>query len=293
MDVKLPADTSIGAVSLTVRDLQRSIDFYQGKLGFELHTSNGGSAWLGDGSTELLQLVEMPSARQIRGTTGLYHFAILVPSRYDLARSLRRILELRLPVQGFADHWVSEAIYLPDPDGNGIEIYRDRPESEWPRKNGQLQMATEPLDLRSVLSELGQDPPSWSGLAAGTRIGHVHLHVANLSRNEEFYRQMLGFDLIMHYGSSAAFLSAGGYHHHVGINTWAGESAPPPPPDAAGLRWYSIQFGTREALQSAWERLQSAGVQLEKREGGYFATDPSENGFLLTAKPQAASRLEG
>jgi len=154
MPESIHPDAKIGAVHLTVANLDRSLDFYQNQLGFKLHRREGDTARLGAGGRDLLVLTQIPEAPHPRGTTGLYHFAILVPSRLELARSLRRIAETRTPVQGFSDHLVSEAIYLPDPDGNGIEIYRDRPRDEWPRDDGRLRMATDPLDIDGILAEL-------------------------------------------------------------------------------------------------------------------------------------------
>ncbi|MCK5313844.1 MAG: VOC family protein [Anaerolineales bacterium] len=274
-------NTRIGQVSLTVGDLKRSLDFYQSVLGLSIHHRENGRALLGAGGPDLLELLEQPGARQVPGRTGLYHFAVLVPSRTQLAFSLKNILETQTPVQGFADHLVSEAIYLPDPDGNGIEIYRDRPRDQWRQEDGRLRMATDPLDLDGLLAELeGHDEP-WSGLHPKTVIGHIHLHVRDIPEAESFYRDVLGFDLMLRYGPSAAFLSAGGYHHHLGVNTWAGVGAPPPPQDAVGLRWYEIRLPTQAELDGVANQARQAGYSLEEREEGLFLRDPSGNGVLL------------
>lgn len=274
-------NTSIGRVSLKVADLGHSLDFYQRSLGFTVHHRENGSASLGAGGPDLLELVEQTGARQMRGTTGLYHYAVRVPSRTQLAFSLKNILQTQTLVQGFSDHLVSEAIYLPDPDGNGIEIYRDRPRDQWPRENGRLRMATEPLDLDDLLSELDGHAENWSGLHSDTIIGHVHLHVRDIPEAERFYRDVLGFDLVLRYGPSAAFLSAGGYHHHIGVNTWAGAGAPPPPEDAVGLRWFEISSPSQDALEQVAGQARQAGYTLEEREDGLYLRDPSENGILL------------
>lgn len=274
-------NTSIGRVSLKVADLGHSLDFYQRSLGFTVHHRENGSASLGAGGPDLLELVEQTGARQMRGTTGLYHYAVRVPSRTQLAFSLKNILQTQTLVQGFSDHLVSEAIYLPDPDGNGIEIYRDRPRDQWPRENGRLRMATEPLDLDDLLSELDGHAENWSGLHSDTIIGHVHLHVRDIPEAERFYRDVLGFDLVLRYGPSAAFLSAGGYHHHIGVNTWAGAGAPPPPEDAVGLRWFEISSPSQDALEQVAGQARQAGYTLEEREEGLYLRDPSENGILL------------
>jgi catechol 2,3-dioxygenase len=274
-------DTTIGTVSLTVSDLDRSLAWYQEALGFSVHRNGDGVAHLGAGGADLVELVEQPGARQVTGTTGLYHFAVLVPSRLALALSLKRIAVTQTPVQGFADHGVSEAIYLSDPDGNGIEIYRDLPRENWPVKNGQLQMVTDPLDLDDLLSEVDNGNGSSNGLNAATAIGHIHLHVADIPQTEAFYHDLIGFDLMQRFGGSATFLSAGGYHHHLGGNTWAGVNAPPPPQDAVGLRWYTINLPNQEALQPITDRLHTAGIAIQERDQGLFVRDPSGNGVVL------------
>jgi catechol 2,3-dioxygenase len=208
--------TTIGTVALTIANLDRSVKFYARHLGFECHRRTDTGAWLGAGGRDLLALSQCESAPRVRRATGLYHFAILVPSRVALARSLRRLVDTDTLMQGFADHGVSEALYLADPDGNGIEIYRDRPRPEWPNVGGRLQMGVEPLDLDGLLTELEGDEGGAGGLAEGTTIGHIHLHVARLVEAEAFYVGVLGFDLIQRYGDSALFVSAGGYHHHIG-----------------------------------------------------------------------------
>jgi len=211
--------THIGAVHLTISDLGRSVRFYEAHLGFRLHRRDERTARMGAGDRDLLLLQQSDRAPRVRGTTGLYHFAILVPSRADLARSLRRLVETETVLQGAADHLVSEAIYLADEDGNGIEIYRDRARADWPFVNGQLQMGADPVDFEALLAEAnGGGGP----LPRGTTIGHVHLHVSRLADAQRFYVDVLGFDLMQRYGPSALFVSAGGYHHHVGLNTWAG-----------------------------------------------------------------------
>src|SRR5262249_53780909 len=158
------------------------------------------------------------------------------------------------------DHLVSEALYLDDPDGNGIEIYRDRPRAEWPRSGGRIRMATDPLDLDGIVAELDRDDRPWDGLAPATVIGHVHLHVADLRAAEAFYHGVLGFDIITNYGGSALFVSAGGYHHHLGLNTWAGVGAPPSPADAAGLRRFAVVLPDPGALEQVAARVRQASI---------------------------------
>ena len=235
----LPADAHIGQVSLTVRDRERSLAFYTDVLGF---TDLGGGRLAPQGGRVLIELHERTDAiARPRRSTGLFHFAILVPSRAALGRSLRRLAERRWPLTGASDHLVSEALYLDDPDGLGIEIYRDRPRDSWQRlEDGQLAMATDPLDLQAVHDEPGAETP-WHGLEPATRIGHVHLHVPHLDSAEAFYCGRIGFAPMLRRYSGALFVAAGGYHHHLGLNIWAGAGAPPPPENAVGLRAFTIE----------------------------------------------------
>jgi catechol 2,3-dioxygenase len=281
--MSIHADTTIKSVSITVSDFGRSLPYYQNGIGLNLHRKEGNKAFLGAGKEDLLILTEQPDARQVRQTTGLYHFAILVPSRLHLAQSLQNLAETQTPLGGYSDHLVSEALYLSDPDGNGIEIYRDRPRSEWQYVNGQLQIGTLPLDIRSVLAELKGNEKPWPGLHPDTIIGHIHLHVGNLRQAEQFYTDVLGFDLISRYGPAASFVSAGGYHHHIGMNTWAGVNVPPPPENAVGLRWYTIQLPNQAEREQITSRLENAGINPEIRPDGIFVRDPAQNGILLTA----------
>jgi len=280
----LPPQTHIGTVHLTIQDLARSVRFYERHLGLRVNEQTDFRATVGVGHT-LLVLHAAPSAVRARDTTGLYHFAILVPSRADLARALRRLVDTETPMQGAADHGVSEALYLADPDGNGIEIYRDRPREEWPVRAGHLHMVTDPLDVAGLIDEA--DTASDGGMVPGTTMGHVHLHVAHLDAAEQFYVGVLGFDLMQRYGSSAAFVSAGGYHHHVGFNTWAGVGAPPPPAGAIGLRHFEIVLPTPAALAEVVERARAHDVAVETDDNSSVLTavvrDPSSNVILLSA----------
>lgn len=275
--------TKLGHVHLTVSNLDRSVVFYQQILGFKVHRREGNTAHLGAGGPDLLVLTELSGARQVEGRSGLYHFAILVPSRLELAQSLRRIAETRTPVQGIVDHWISEAIYLPDHDGNGIEIARDRPREQWPPLETLARRGNGPLDVEGVLGELAQTKEPWTGLAPETTIGHIHLHVASVPEAEAFYHGTLGFDKMMDYGPTAGFVAAGGYHHHIGFNTWAGIGAPPPPPDAVGLRWFVIQLLDEIELDKVVNRMRAAGLPFEDHEEGILIRDPSQNGMILTA----------
>ena len=240
--MSLPNDAHIGQVSLTVRDLDRSLPFYQDVLGFRELRREGPVSFLAPpGGRVLIELHERKDAvAKPRRSSGLFHFAILVPSRAALGRSLRRLSDMRWPMTGAADHLVSEALYLDDPDGNGIEIYRDRPKDSWRMSGGELAMATDPLDLQEIHDEPGAETP-WHGLESSTVMGHVHLHVPHLDTAEAFYCGRIGFEPMVRRYPGALFVSAGGYHHHLGLNTWSGVGAPPPPENATGLRSFTIE----------------------------------------------------
>lgn len=259
----IPPETTIGTVHLTVADLKRACAFYTETIGFQVMRRTHQSAILGVSERPLLLLTELPGARPARGVTGLYHFAILLPSRRDLAITLAHLLELRTPLQGASDHAVSEAIYLADPDGNGIEIYRDRPRTEWPRAGSQVRMTVDPFDADGVLGELNRAPATWSGLPAGTIIGHIHLHVAHLAPARWFYCDVLGFAFMQRFGSSAEFVAAGGYHHHIGYNVWAGIGAPPSSPNMAGLRWFTLRLPDSASVDAILRRAASAGLMID------------------------------
>lgn len=284
MDRSLAPGTGMGRVHLGVADLERSLGFYNGSLGFEVYRREDGLAALGAlgaGGEELLVLWEHPGAgRRPKGTTGLYHYAILVPDRASLSRSLRRLLGAGWRLWGASDHLVSEALYLDDPDGNGIEIYRDRPRSEWRWDGDTIRMDTVPLDLDGLLSETDPDGEQ-ELLPAGTGIGHIHLHVGDIGRARGFYSDVLGFDVTTLWQGAALFVSAGGYHHHVGLNTWAGADAPQAPPDTAGLKRFEILVpGTRE-LEAVSKRLKESGTQFEQHAEEIRTSDPWGNGISL------------
>jgi catechol 2,3-dioxygenase len=270
-------------VHLTVSDLERSLAYYRSAVGLEPVEENGGRLSFGRGGRTLLVLVEQPGARPAHGYSGLYHFALLVPERADLARWLAHAAHDRVPLQGLSDHYVSEAIYLADPDGHGIEIYWDRPREHWHGKVAE-RMTTLPLDVDGLLGELA-DPASESfeGLPAGTVMGHVHLKVADILRTIAFYRDKLGFALMAQLGSQAAFLAAGGYHHHLGANTWESAGASPAPPGTASLRHATIVLANREDCDRAVERVQAAGHSVDESGDGPVVADPSGNRLLLVA----------
>ena len=254
-------------------------------MGLAFLRREGGKATLGAGGVELLVLVEEPGARPAGRHTGLFHFALRVPERVDLARWLAHASRERVPLAGLSDHFVSEAIYLSDPDGHGIEIYHDRPRETWEGKVA-TRLVTDPLDVGSLLREL-DDPAraQFDGLPAGTDMGHVHLQVADVPESVRFYRDVLGFDLMAELMGSAAFLGAGGYHHHVGANIWHSRGASPAPAGTARLRHATIVLPDVEARDRVAARVADAGQAPEARDGGVLVRDPSGIDLLLAAAP--------
>jgi catechol 2,3-dioxygenase len=280
--------TEIGTVCLTVSDLDRSRAFYERVLGLRsVELADGGMALGVGGQPPLVTLRGDSSAPGLdRNATGLFHLAVLVPTRLDLSFALARLAAARWPLDGASDHLVSEALYLSDPDGNGIEIYRDRPRDQWRRSEGQLEMATLPLDLHSVAGELKRAPGAQPTVPDGTRIGHVHLQVSELERTEVFYNGILGFDVTVRSYPGALFVSAGGYHHHIGLNTWHSAESGPPAPGAVGLRWFEVLLPNPSELESVLARIASAGLVAEPSLSGdgNLVRDPSGNGVVLRSR---------
>lgn len=283
----IAAATSMGAVNLTVADLSRSRAFYETALGLRMREADDGALAFGvPGGVELVRLYGDPSAPALdRRATGLYHLAILFPARLDLAHALARLAEARWSLDGVADHLVSEALYLSDPDGNGIELYRDRPREEWQHVDGQLQMATLPLDLRDLADELSAAAGPQATAPAGTVMGHVHLQVASIPEAEAFYHGVLGFDVTTRGYPGALFVSAGGYHHHLGLNTWHSAGSGPAAADAVGLRSYEVVLPDRTELDRVLDRVRSAGLSLEPlSERSAAVRDPSGNLVILACR---------
>lgn len=262
MTPRLPAGTRLGPVTLQVADLERSLAFYQGQLGLALLSRGAGQATLGaqDG-TPLIVLAERPGAHPVprRGRLGLYHVALLLPDRPALGRFLRHVAASGVHI-GMSDHLFSEALYLTDPDGLGLEVYADRPQNAWPRENGEIVGASLPLDTQGVLAAAGDVP--YQGLPAGTVVGHVHFYVDNLARAARFYQQGLGFEPTTSSFPGALFVSAGGYHHHVGLNTWAAGAALPADADARLLEWQLVLPNAAE-IEAAAQRLAAAGFHVD------------------------------
>ena len=266
--MEIAPDTHMGLVELSVSDLGRSLAYWQDAVGLRVLSRENGTAELGT-DRPLVRFVEEPGARPAQGFTGLFHVALLVPDRPSIGRFLAHTVRDQIPLTGLSDHVVSEAIYLRDPDYHGIEIYADRPREQWEGQVGQ-RMTTIPLDTDSLLAEAGD--AGFDGLPDGTTVGHVHLCVRDVDDTIGFYRDKLGMGLTAHLGDQAAFLSAGGYHHHLGGNTWETRGAPPAPEGTARLLRFTIVVPDDEELERVAERI-----------GGTEVRDPSGNPLVLAA----------
>jgi catechol 2,3-dioxygenase len=273
------------AIRLKVTDVDREREFYERAIGLRPVGESDGVIRLGADGSEVVELASTPDAApRPNGTTGLFHLAVLVPGREDLARALARVLRAEWRLSGASDHLVSEALYLNDPEGNGIELYRDRPRSEWTYEDGEVQMSTLPLDAQGLLGELEGTDDDERGMPAGTRLGHVHLNVTDLDAAEAFYAGTLGLDVTVRGYPGALFFATDGYHHHIGVNTWAGPGAPPPPARSRGLEWFELAVGDPGRVDELARRLEDAGADVERRPEGVLTSDPSGNGLLITGR---------
>jgi catechol 2,3-dioxygenase len=272
-------NTYVTNVEIKVSDLQRSLAFYQDVIGFNvLHQESHKATLTADGHTALLTIVQPDTVEEkLSRTTGLYHFALLLPTRRDLANIITHFHEKGVYL-GASDHAVSEALYLNDPDDNGIEVYVDRPENEWGWHMEQVHMVTEPLNIRSILEE---GDGNWNGLPAGTVMGHIHLSVSNLAEAEQFYTNGLGYDIVARYGSQALFISTGRYHHHIGLNTWHSENAPKLGENQVGLKTYSLRLDNEEQASIMKANLRAMGAPVIDMDGGFQTEDPAGNVVLL------------
>lgn len=275
--------TRLGSVHLAVTDLERSSAFYGQAIGLRVQQRDNGVAALGAGGEDLLVLHEEPAAaRAAGGRAGLYHFALLHPSRLELAHAAQRLAATRTPIQGASDHKFSEAIYLPDPDGNGIELYADRPREQWPAPLEALPPGGPmPLDLHGLLELAGDEPPA--GADPGLVVGHIHLHVGALEDALGFYRDVIGFESMIVI-PSAAFLSAGGYHHHLGLNTWRGEGVARAADDVVGLRRWTVLLPDQAEVGRVRARVESAGLEHEDVADGLLVSDPWGIPLLVAAE---------
>jgi catechol 2,3-dioxygenase len=270
----LPAALTLGAVRLRVRDAARTAAFYRDVVGLTALGEEGGVVRLGAGERVLVELAESPNApERPRGSTGLFHLAILVPDRVALAVVLRRLVARGVRL-GASDHIVSEALYMDDPEGNGIEIYRDRPRAEWRWQAGTVEMATAQLDLRSVLAEAPQDVALDAPMPAGTVMGHVHLKIGDLAAARRFYVDRFGFAVTTDRYPGALFVSAGGYHHHLGLNIWESRGRGPAPEGALGLAHYTVVLPDAAAVEAARARLEGADEAVRGIKGGFAVADP-------------------
>ena len=278
----LPATLALGPVHLVVTDLERSVEWYRRALGLQVGARDDRSAELGDGSDVIVVLEEDTEAVRAGRHAGLYHYALLYPTRKALAHAALRLVATRTPVQGASDHRTHEAIYLPDPDGNGIELAADRPREQWP-KNLDFSGGPHPLDVDDLLSTARGEETSLQ-VDEGVRIGHVHLHVGAIDRALAFYRDLIGFEEQMNLGS-AAFVSVGGYHHHLGLNTWRGDAVGPVPDHAVGLHHWTVQLPRPEDVDHVRARLEAADVHVSERAGGFLVHDPWRIALLVEARP--------
>ncbi|MCI0707318.1 MAG: VOC family protein [Ignavibacteriae bacterium] len=272
----LPAQTHIESVHLRVSSLEESLKFYRDLLGFNEVRHEGKTALLsasGKASAQVV-LTEHPGAKpRSWRTPGLFHTAILYPSRKELARAFKRLYEERYRFQGFSDHGVSEAIYLADPEGNGVELYADRPREQWKFDSNGLAMMTAELNLDNLLAELDSDTREWAGIHPETRIGHIHLQVSDLQKAERFYHGALGFDITQKSYPGALFVAAGGYHHHIGLNIWNSRGSAPAQGDTLGLASLRIRVPEIGFGDTLAKHLSDAGALVENRNGVIRARD--------------------
>lgn len=274
-------DTFVSHVKIKVENLERSLAYYQEVIGFKVLEQTETTATLTtDGLTSLLS-IEQPEnvARKQGRTTGLYHFALLLPHRSDLANIVHHFIENGIRF-GSSDHLVSEALYLSDPDGNEIEIYVDRDPAEWNWNNGEVAMSVDPLNFEELLANGKQEQP-WKGLPIGTVMGHIHLHVSELKRTEEFYTKGLGFEVVNRFGAQALFISTGKYHHHIGLNTWNGVGAPPPPANSVGLESFILTLPSEGIRNQVVSNLINIGASVIEENDRFITHDPSGNRIQL------------
>ena len=284
--------TGIGHILLKVANLENQVTFYQQAMGFKLHWREGNQAGLGAGGADLLRLTEKPNHKRYRGVTGLYHVAYLFPNRKELAIAMARLFALKYP-NAPTDHIMTKTTYLDDLEGNGIELYCESPEDgTWTIKDGNFEArrndgawsdGREPLDVNALFSHIKDEDRLDAPVPPETKIGHVHLHVRDINEAVDFYHGVIGFDIMgISKGIGMAFVSAGGYHHHIGLNTWQGRGAPPPPADALGLRHFTVELPDQKALEEVTARVEKAGIPANQAEDGLLLYDPSQNGVILT-----------
>jgi catechol 2,3-dioxygenase len=284
--------TLMGAISLKVANLDNQLEFYQKAMGFKLHWREGNKAGLGAGGADLVLLTEEPNLKKYRGVTGLYHVAYVFPNKRELAIAMARLFAIKYP-NSPTDHIMTKTTYLDDLEGNGIELYCESPEDgtwkfangkyESYRKDGSWSNGREALDVDELFSHIKEDDKLDVSIPPETRVGHVHLHVRNVAEAIDFYHGIIGFDIMgVAKEFQMGFVSAGGYHHHIGLNTWQGVGAPPPPADAVGLRYFTIELPDQKAYDEVVARVDAAGIPSNKTEAGLLLHDLSQNSVILT-----------
>ena len=274
---QLPTATTVGEVHLKVASLPEALVFYRDILGYTVTSLGDDIVALAPGGGEPhVVLHELAAPEPVsRRTSGLFHAAILLPERRDLALVTQRLVNSGWDIGGASDHGVSEALYLDDQDGNGIEIYVDRPRAQWPVAGNQVRMVAERLDFDNLFGELAGGNHEWQGIPSGTTIGHIHLQVSDLEASRRFYVDLLGFDVMQDTYPGALFVAAGGYHHHLGMNTWAGRGVPRPPENAVGLERFAVNLPDMSSLEVLAERLQRAGADVpEVSDNSVYVRDP-------------------
>ncbi len=272
----------VGPITLAVAHIDAAERFYNQAIGLSTLSSSSTTVTLGLDGAPFITLLSDSKSKQHPRAPGLFHIAILLPSRPALAAQLRHLAEIGVRLHGASDHLVSEALYLSDPEGNGLELYCDRPKSDWSYRDGELVMAPEPLDLNSLLAAAPHEP--WRGIAPETKLGHIHLQVSDVPRAVSFYRDLLGFDLTTTYGASAAFLSFSGYHHHLAVNCWNSRGAAPV--ESLGLRQFVIRVADLAAVRSA---LKAHTALFHAHDDALELTDPSGNRIRVESYAQVSS----
>jgi len=268
-------------IALKITDLDKSLKFYQKIMGFNILEKNKKSAILtADGINPLITLEEPENIkRKELRRTGLYHYAVLLPSRKDLGKFIKHIMNTGYPIIGASHHGISEAIYLQDIDDNGIEVYADTPVSTWRWKNNTLEMPTKVLDIRSTVAEAVNE--TWERMPEEAIIGHIHLHVSDLDEAEKFYVNGLGFDIVTKIPNQATFISTGGYHHHIAFNIWNGKNAPPPSENSVGMKYFTVKLAGQKSRHDAIDRLNRLGYEVRFENGDFVTKDPSKNEIHL------------
>lgn len=271
-------------ISLKVKDIDASIEFYSKILGFKHINRKERKALVSANGVDPLIVLEQPEnvkPKEMR-RTGLYHFALLLPNRKELGKFLNHIMNIRYPLMGASHHGISEAIYLQDIDDNGIEIYTDTPINKWKWIDDSLEMITTRLDLQSLIDE-GKDE-NWEGMPKETIIGHIHLHVSDLDEAERFYVDGLGFNIVNKIPKQATFTSTGAYHHHIAFNIWNGKGIPAPDENSVGMKYYQIKFPDQGTRIKTINRLEELGYEVTNENDTFITSDPSNNKIHLVLK---------